>query len=54
MKKMACFRDFQGSVFIFLAPIDNRTHPALVLRSSYINEEVGVNKKYSNKEKRNI
>jgi hypothetical protein len=51
MKKMAYFRDFQGSVFIFLAPIDNRihtdnrTHPALVLRSSYVTEEVGVNQK---------
>jgi hypothetical protein len=60
MKKIAFFRDFQGSAFIFLAPvdnrihIDNRTHPALVLRSSYITEEAGVNTKlYPNKKKRN-
>ena len=48
---MAYFRDIQGSVVTFLAPVDNRIHignrtyPALVLRSSYITEEAGVNKK---------
>ena len=48
-EKIAYFRDFQVSAFIFLAPIenrihiDNRTHPALVLCSSYITLEAGVN-----------
>jgi hypothetical protein len=48
---VAYFRDFQGSVFIFIASIDNRihidkrTHPVLVVCSSYITVEVGVNGK---------